>query len=78
MDHIALAGAVAREVKGAIKKSGRTPNSIANSTGIAPVTLRRRLTGNSPFLSTELIRIAAELGCNPSDFWRAAESAVAA
>ena len=49
----------------------------AETTGIPRATLLRRLSGHSPFQTTELAAIAALLGVNVSDIVLAAENVAA-
>ena len=70
-----LTGPLARVVTDALKDAGRSQRDIAQTTGIPIATLSRRLTGRSPFITTELSLIAAELHTNVSDFYLAAEVA---
>lgn len=59
---------VARSVATAIEAAGENPKSIADATGIARMTLVRRLTGTSPFTVAELAVIARHLDTTPDTF----------
>ena len=53
---------VAERVRVAMEQKGETEKGLADATGIPRTTLRRRLTGNSPFTVNELGAIAPCLG----------------
>lgn len=53
---------IAATVSAALREAGISQRDAAARTGIAINTLSRRLTGNSPFLVTELALIAELLG----------------
>lgn len=59
--------AVAQKVAAAMAAAGHTTRSISVEAGIPRVTLQRRLRGVSPFLISELGRIAKVLGVKTSD-----------
>lgn len=53
---------IAATVSAALREAGITQATAVEKTGIAKATLERRLTGKSPFLTTELELIADMLG----------------
>ncbi|HEY9353775.1 MAG TPA: helix-turn-helix transcriptional regulator [Nocardioides sp.] len=53
---------VARRVRSVMDAAGMSQNELADRSGIARVTLRRRLDGHSAFTLNESERIAAALG----------------
>jgi transcriptional regulator with XRE-family HTH domain len=57
--------------------AGVSQKRAAEVTGIPRATLIRRLSGVSPFQTTELVALAALLGVNVSDIVLAAEQAAA-
>ena len=59
---------IARSVSAALSAAGIAQRDAAARTGIPITTLSRRLTGNSPFNTTELALIADLLGVHVSDF----------
>jgi len=59
---------VARSVAAAIEAAGESTKSVADATGIARVTLIRRLTGTTPFTVAELALIARYLDTTPDKF----------
>lgn len=68
---------VARRVREAIEQSGLKKSFILTKTGLAQVTLDRKLGGIHGFKSEELVLIAECIGVEPgsffADFARAAE-----
>jgi transcriptional regulator with XRE-family HTH domain len=66
---------ISQAVVKAIKAAGLSQRDAADQSGIPFTTLRRRLTGHSPFLVSELAVLAELIGCSVSDFIRAAEDA---
>ncbi|TFD27475.1 helix-turn-helix domain-containing protein [Cryobacterium cryoconiti] len=56
---------VAQYVDSAIRDAGENTKSVAEGTGIARMTLARRLTGSTPFTVAEVARIATHLGTTP-------------
>lgn len=52
---------VAARVRVAMEQAGHSEKSLADITGIARSTLRRRLTGGSPFTTAELAAVAPVL-----------------
>lgn len=65
--------AVAQTVDEAIKAGGYSQQAMANETGIPRVTLRRRLSGASPFNVSELDAIARTLGIPTKELTDVAE-----
>lgn len=59
---------VASSVAAAIQAAGESTKSVADATGIARVTLIRRLTGTTPFTVAELALIAHHLNTTPDVF----------
>lgn len=51
-----------REVKRAVRASGRSQAVLAQQIGMPVISLSRRLTGTVGFYPSDLARIAAELG----------------
>lgn len=78
MDTHTFEKAIAEAVKIALADAGVSRRDAAALTGIPLTTLTRRLTGNSPFLSTELDRIASVAGTTVSALALAAEKRSAA
>lgn len=78
MDTHTFEKAIAEVVKIALADAGVSRRDAATLTGIPLTTLTRRLTGNSPFLSTELDRIASVAGTTVSALMLAAEQRSAA
>jgi len=75
MEHQTLnAEQVAQTVAEAIRAAGHSQRQVAEGTGIALVTLNRRLTGHTPFTIAELSAVAKFLGCSVSDFIARAEA----
>lgn len=58
---------VAGRVRSAMEEQGQTEKGLADATGIPRTTLRRRLTGNSPFTLNELDVLAPLLGISLVD-----------
>ena len=58
---------VAHHVTQALQSNSQSVKATAEATGIARVTLTRRLTGRSPFNVAELEAIAQHLGTTVSD-----------
>lgn len=59
---------VARNVAAAVSAAGETTKNVAEATGIARMTLTRRLTGATPFTVAELALIARHLDLTPDEF----------
>lgn len=78
MDTTTFPQALAEVVKNSLTEAGVSRRDAADLTGIPLTTLSRRLTGNSPFLSTELDRIASVTGTTVSALVSAAEQRGAA
>lgn len=66
MDTDTHSKALAEVVKIALADAGVSRRDAAARTGIPLTTLSRRLTGNSPFLSTELAALASLAGTTVS------------
>ena len=66
---------IARTVSAALTAAGIAQRDAAARTGIPLSTLSRRLTGNSPFLVTELELLAGLVGVTVSDLITAAQDA---
>lgn len=62
MDTSTYRSAVAKTVTESLKAGGYSEKAMAEATGIPRVTLRRRLSGTSPFNVSELDAIARTLG----------------
>ena len=75
MDTTTFPKALAEVVKIALTEAGISQRDAASLTGIPLTTLTRRLSGNSPFLSTELDRIASLAGTTVSALAAEAEAA---
>lgn len=58
----------AQLVTSEIEKSGTSVSEVARESGIARVTLIRKMNGGSEFGVYELIRIASAIGVEPSRF----------
>lgn len=63
-----FAATVATAVSTAIQEQGQTVLGLAEATGIARVTLTRRLAGHTPFTVAELDAIASALGVDVRTF----------
>lgn len=59
---------VATNVAAAIEAAGENTKSVADATGIARMTLDRRLKGSAPFDVIQLALIADHLGTTPDAF----------
>lgn len=53
---------IAARVREAMAAADESEQSVAEATGIARTTLRRRLTGNSAFTTDELVPVSRHLG----------------
>lgn len=73
----ATAGGIARAVSAALRDAGISQREAANNAGIPLTTLARRLTGRSPFLTTELAALADLMGTTVSQLVAAGERDVA-
>jgi transcriptional regulator with XRE-family HTH domain len=69
---------VADAVRARLRETGKTQLDIVDATGIPRTTLNRRMTGLSPFTTTELALIAAFLETSSSALMYAAENVGAA
>lgn len=65
MDHI-TAQEIADKVAASILRSGRSKSSVALAVGIPATTFNRKINGHVEFSFAELLRIAGELGVEPS------------
>jgi lambda repressor-like predicted transcriptional regulator len=74
----AYSARVADIIRQANEAAGRTPIKLATLTGISRETLKRRLTGGSPFTTYELALIAPYIGMSPTEILAAAEQDSAA
>lgn len=68
---------ISRVVTQMLEQAGVSQKAAAEATGIPRATLIRRLSGHSPFQTTELEAVAALLGVNVSDIVLAAEHVAA-
>ena len=68
---------IARAVSEALREAGISQRDASAQTGIPLTTLTRRLTGKSPFLTTELAELASILGTTVTTLITAGESAAA-
>jgi len=66
---------IAARVRVAMDEAGQSEKSLADVTGIARSTLRRRLTGGSPFTTAELAAVAPVLEVRLVDLLADEESA---
>ena len=76
MDTATHSQALAEVVKIALADAGVTRREAASRTGIPLTTLTRRLTGNSPFLATELAAIASVTDTTVSALFAKVEASV--
>lgn len=60
--------AISTRVRRAIKSSGLSDHRVATLTGIPKTTFDRRLDGNHPWNTDELVKVAKVLDCHPSEF----------
>jgi len=60
---------LAKVVSTAIKADGKSQRQVSSETGIPLVTLNRRLTGRSAFVTTELVAIADVLDLSVVDIF---------
>ena len=63
-----IAKEVADKVAASILRADRKKASVAAATGIPSTTFARKINGHVEFGFSELLRIAAELNVNPSEF----------
>jgi transcriptional regulator with XRE-family HTH domain len=70
----ALTDAIAAIVRTKLDARGHNQSFTAAATGIPRVTLIRRLNGQTPFTTTELLAVASVLNTTPSDILREAEA----
>ncbi len=68
---------ISQAVSNALKSAGISQREAAERSGIPITTLSRRLTGNSPFLVTELAVLASMVGTTVSELAATAESSAA-
>jgi transcriptional regulator with XRE-family HTH domain len=68
---------ISQAVSNALKDAGISQREAADRSGIPITTLSRRLTGNSPFLVTELAVLAAMVGTSVSELIATAETSAA-
>lgn len=61
---------VAQNIRAAVEEQHASISYLVDETGIADRTLRRRLSGRSPFGTDELELIAEALGIDPLDLMR--------
>ena len=61
----AIREAVAAEIRAALARDGRSAAELAASTDISPSALSRKLRGQVPFWTEEVLIIAAELHVEP-------------
>lgn len=73
----ATARGIARAVSVSLRSAGISQRDASAQTGIPLTTLTRRLTGKSPFLTTELAALASLLGTTVSALVSAGESEAA-
>lgn len=73
----ATARGIAAAVSEALRAAGVSQRTASAETGIPLTTLTRRLTGKSPFLTTELAAIASLVGTTASSLIAAGESRAA-
>lgn len=66
---------IAQRVRVAMDDSGQSEKSLADETGIARTTLRRRLSGGSSFTTAELTSICPLIGASLIDLLADEESA---
>lgn len=59
---------IAEKVGGWLQKSGNTKKKMASELGITPDSLTNKLTGETPWLWSEVRTIALIIGCKVSDF----------
>ena len=72
LDSLAIRQAVAAEVRAALARDGRKAAALATATGISNSALSRKLKGEAPIWTEQLIRIAAELRIDPASLLTAA------
>lgn len=68
---------ISQAVSSALKAAGISQREAAERSGIPITTLSRRLTGNSPFLVTELAVLASMVGTTVSELAATAEASAA-
>lgn len=75
METLTYSRRVADAIRARLRETGKTQLDIVAATGIPRTTLNRRMTGLSPFTTTELVLIAEFLDTSSSALMHAAESA---
>ena len=78
MKHREIREKVAREIRAAIARDGRSPSAIADEAGISRSAMSRKLRGRVPFWTEELLTIAAVLNVEPGAFLPQTPAQVAA
>lgn len=68
--------ALAAEVRAGLGRAHLSQTDLAAAIGVSPATMSRKLTGQHPFNTDELERIAAHLRVSPSSLLAAAEAAL--